>query len=100
MINVCLAPVIFPTMITALGILVVVGVYTAIRLFYSIPLPMYLLFVELALDGVVDINFVLKESGKINKLSGKILQRFKLALCTEKMRERKRIVEVFWGSED
>jgi len=82
--NVCLAPVVYPTMVSAWGILIVVGVYTAIRLYYSIPLPMFAVFVALALDGVLVINFLLKECGKINKKSEQLLETFKIRLSSMK----------------
>jgi len=82
--NVCLAPVIYPTMVSAWSIFIVVGVYTAIRLYHIIPLPIFAVFVVLALDGVLVINFLLKECGKINKKSEQLLETFKVKLSSMK----------------
>jgi len=82
--NVCLAPVYYPTTVSAWGILVVVGVYTAIRLYNSIPLPMFALFVAVAIDGILVISFPLKECGKINKESKQLLETFKIKLSSMK----------------
>jgi len=60
--------------------LIVVGVYTAIRLFASIPLPMYGLFVLLAVDGVLVVNFSMIENGRINKRSEQILEKLRFSL--------------------
>jgi len=92
-INVCLAPVVYPTMISAWSVLIVVGVYTAIRLFSSIPLPMYALFVLLAVDGVLVVNFCMVENGKINKRSEQILEKFRLSLSNFKKANRKTFIE-------
>jgi len=82
--NVCLAPVINPGNVSALSIIIVIGVYTGIRLYYVIPFPMFAIFVALALDGVLAINFLLKECGKINKKSEQLLETFKIKLTSIK----------------
>jgi len=84
MMNICLAPVVYPVVITAWSILLVVGMYTGIRLYSVLPLPMYALFVVLAVDGFLVINFVLKECGIINEKSEMVLENFKLAFFKQK----------------
>jgi len=80
MVNVCMAPVLFPVMISSWSILIVVGMYAGINLFNEIPFPLYTVFVLLALDGMFIVNFLLKECGKINKVSFKILRKFRFVV--------------------
>jgi len=80
--NVCLAPLDHPYIynISAWMVLIAVGVYTAIRLYGAIPFPIFGLFVYLGWNGLVACNFILKENGKIHKISEEILEKFRIGL--------------------
>jgi len=67
-------PVIYPMMIYTWSALIIVGVYTGIRLYQSIPFAMYLLFILLGLDGYMVVNFVFKACGRVNQLSQELLE--------------------------
>jgi len=61
-------------------VLIVVRVYTAIRLYGIITFPIFGLFVYLGLNGLVACNFILKENEKIHKISEEILEKFRIGL--------------------
>jgi hypothetical protein len=80
LVNDCIGPVIYPVIITSWSILIIIGVYTGMRLYGIVPFPMYILFVLLAMDGLFADVIVFKLAGDVHQQSLKLLGEWKTML--------------------
>jgi hypothetical protein len=91
LLNTCLAQVIYPVMVSAWCILIVIGMYTGIRLYGTIPTGMYLLLILLATDGLFVDMFVFKQAGDLDGKSTELLKKWRIySLQTSKQSKLRR----------
>jgi hypothetical protein len=80
LLNTCLAQVMYPVMVSAWSILIVIGLYTGIRLFGTIPTAMYLLLILLATDGLFMDMFGFRMAGDVDGKSHELLKKWRVSL--------------------
>jgi hypothetical protein len=71
-------------MLTSWSVLIVIGIYTGLRLFGIIPTAMYLLLVLLAIDGIFADIYMFKMAGDVDAKSSELLGNWKILLVNRK----------------
>jgi hypothetical protein len=76
LLNACLRDAIFPVLVSGWSVLIIIGTYTGLRLYGIVPLAIYILFVVLAMDGLLAGILTFKLSGELDKKSSELLSKW------------------------
>jgi len=77
LLNIVFGPVFNPVLVGGWSALVIIGVFTGLKLGDVVPPPIYMFFILIAFDGITAICTFIKVCGEVNELSKNVLGHWK-----------------------